>query len=126
MNSFRRYMQVLGVALAMLACVLSAHAQVTSGNVRGVVTDPNGAVVPNAKVTITQKSTNVSTNAQTTSAGEFEFKNLLPADDYTITVEAQGFKTLTLNDVRVQLNQTTDYRRRRRDGRNHSRRCRVG
>src|SRR5438270_3709206 len=108
MNSFRRYMQVLGVALAMLACVLSAHAQVTSGNVRGVVTDPNGAVVPNAKVTITQKSTNVSTNAQTTSAGEFEFKNLLPADDYTITVEAQGFKTLTLNDVRVQLNQTTD------------------
>src|SRR5919199_3206816 len=108
MGSFRRCAQLFGVAFAMLICVLSAHAQVSSGNVRGIVTDPNGAVVPNAKVTITQKSTNVSTTAQTTGSGEFEFKNLLPADDYTITVEAQGFKTLTLNDVRVQLNQTTD------------------
>src|SRR5437763_3872233 len=108
MNSFRRYAQVLGVAFAILACVLSAHAQVTTGNVRGIVTDPTGATVPNAKVTITQKSTNASTTAQTTSAGEFEFKNLLPSADYSITVEAQGFKTLTLNDVNVQLNQTTD------------------
>src|SRR5919199_2049682 len=108
MGSFRRCAQLFGVAFAMLICVLSAHAQVSSGNVRGIVTDPNGAVVPNAKVTITKKSTNLSTTAQTTGSGEFEFKNLLPADDYTITVEAQGFKTLTLNDVRVQLNQTTD------------------
>src|SRR5437588_2138952 len=108
MNSFRIYARLLGVAFAMLTCMLSAHAQVTSGNVRGIVTDPNGAVVPNAKVTISQKATNASTTTQATNAGEFEFKNLLPAPDYTITVEATGFKTLTLNDVRVQLNQTTD------------------
>jgi Carboxypeptidase regulatory-like domain len=108
MNIYRRYVHVVGAALVLLACVLSAHGQVTSGNVRGIVTDPNGAAVPNAKVTITQKSTNISTTVQTSSAGEFEFKNLLPANDYSITVEAQGFKSLTLNDVNVQLNQTTD------------------
>lgn len=100
------FMLGLGLSLALIASVVSA--QVTSGNVRGVVTDPQGAVVPNAKVTINQKSTNVSAATQTTGGGEFEFKNLLPASDYTITVEATGFKTLTLNDVRVQLNQTTD------------------
>src|SRR5438067_9749861 len=94
-------MLALGITLTLIAS--AAHAQVTTGNVRGIVTDPNGAVVPNAKVTITQKSTNVSTTTQTTGSGEFEFKNLLPAADYSITVEATGFKTLTLNDVRVQL-----------------------
>jgi hypothetical protein len=108
MNIIQRYARVLGLAFAMLACVLSAHAQVTSGNVRGIVTDPAGAAVPNAKVTITRKSTGVSATAQTTGAGEFEFKNLIPGNDYTVTVEAQGFKALTLSDVNVQLNQTTD------------------
>src|ERR1051326_43207 len=108
MNIIQRYARVLGLAFAMLACVLSAHAQVTSGNVRGIVTDPAGAAVPNAKVTITRKSTGVSQTAQTTGAGEFEFKDLIPANDYTVTVEAQGFKALTLNEVNVQLNQTTD------------------
>src|ERR1041384_5203290 len=92
----------------VITCTLAANAQVTSGNVRGIVTDPNGAVVPNAKVTITQKSTNVSSTTQTTGAGEYEFKNLLPGNDYSITIEAQGFKTTTLSDVNVQLNQTTD------------------
>jgi Carboxypeptidase regulatory-like domain len=108
MEIYRRYLQVIAVAFALLACALSASAQVSSGNVRGIVTDPNGAAVPNAKVTITQKSTNVSQTTQTTGGGEFEFKNLLPAEDYSISVEAQGFKALTLNDVKVQLNQTTD------------------
>src|ERR1043166_4466705 len=108
MEIYRRYLQVIAVAFALLACALSASAQVSSGNVRGIVTDPNGAVVPNAKVTITQKSTNVSSTTQTTGAGEYEFKNLLPGNDYSITIEAQGFKTTTLSDVNVQLNQTTD------------------
>ena len=108
MYSFRKLTQVASMFVLVLACVLSAHAQVTSGNVRGIVTDPNGAVVPNAKVTITEKATNVSSTTQTTGSGEYEFKNLLPADDYSISIEVQGFKTTTLNDVRVQLNQTTD------------------
>jgi hypothetical protein len=87
---------------------MAAQAQVTTGNVRGVVTDPNGAAVPGAKVTLTKKSTNSSTTTQTTSEGEFQFNNLLPDRDYTITIEAASFKTLSLSDVNVQLNQTTD------------------
>ena len=60
-------MLALGITLTLIAS--AAYAQVTTGNVRGIVTDPNGAVVPNAKVTITQKSTNVSTTTQTTGSG---------------------------------------------------------
>jgi len=107
MPSSRKITQLLGALLFALACVFATHAQVTSGNVRGIVTDPNGAVVPNAKVTITKQSTTESKTAQTTSGGEYEFNNLLPGNDYSITVEAPNFKTLTLNDVKIQLNQTT-------------------
>jgi hypothetical protein len=92
----------------VIACLSPALAQVTTGNVRGVVTDPQGAVVPGAKVTITKKSSNESKTAQTSGEGEFQFNNLLVGDDYTVTVEAPNFKTLTLSGVRVQLNQVTD------------------
>jgi Carboxypeptidase regulatory-like domain len=95
------------MAASMLALLMPVLAQQTTGNVRGVVKDPTGAVVPNAKVTILDQKTNTSQNTTGTNSGEYEFKNL-PVGDYQVTVEASGFKTLTLNEVRVQLNQTTD------------------
>lgn len=93
--------------ILFFSLVTTGFAQQTTGNVRGVVKDPTGAVVTNAKVTILDSKTNTSQNTVTTGSGEYEFKNL-PIGDYRITVEASGFKTLTLNDARVQLNQTTD------------------
>ena len=108
MVNFRKIAQLVSMMAIVLVCAMSAQAQVTTGNVRGVVTDPNGAVVPNAKVTITQKSTNTSLTAQTTDNGEYQFNNLLAGEEYNITIEAQNFKILTLTEVRVQLNQVTD------------------
>ena len=99
--------KLLGAIPLVLFVLSSVHAQVTTGNVRGVVTDPNGAVVTNAKVTLTKKSTNNSATTQTLETGQFEFNNLLLGNDYTVTVEASSFKTLTLTDVKVLLNQTT-------------------
>jgi hypothetical protein len=98
---------VLLTALLAVVCTAPVAAQQTTGNVRGVVADPNGAAVPNARVTITNRQTNISQDAQTNDSGEYQFNNLL-AGDYTVTVEAANFKTVTLSDVRVQLNQTTD------------------
>src|SRR4051812_19811087 len=108
MMSSQRVKMLFGLLFVVITCALSANAQVTSGTVHGVVTDQNGAVVPNAKVTLSQKSTNIKQDAQASGAGEFSFTNLAPADDYVITVEAKDFKTLTLTQVRVQLNQVTD------------------
>jgi len=108
MPSFRKITQVLTVLVITLGCVFSAMAQVTTGSVRGVVTDPNGAVVPSAKVTLTKKSNNNTLTTQASGSGTFEFNNLLSGNDYTVTVEAPNFKTLTLTDVSVNLNQATD------------------
>ena len=52
--------QVMCAVLFVVACVFSAQGQVTTGTVRGVVTDPQAAVVPGAKVTLARPSTNES------------------------------------------------------------------
>src|SRR6185295_4925516 len=98
----------LWVFLFAVSCVVSAHGQATTGSIRGTVTDPNGAVVSGAKVTLTRKTTGGTQTAQTSTAGQFEFTNLQPADDYNVSVEAENFKNVSLTDVRVSVNQTTD------------------
>lgn len=108
MQGLRRFAQVFTIALFALACAVSSQAQVTTGGVRGVITDPNGAAVTNAKVTITKRSTQTSNTTQTSGSGQFEFNNLLVGEDYEVNVEAAGFKILTLSDVKVRLNQITD------------------
>src|SRR5215813_313912 len=95
------------LALITVAYAVPVGAQQTLGNVRGVVKDETGAFVSGATVTILDKTTNNKLTQQSTAAGEFEFKNL-PVGSYAVTVSATGFKTLTLSDVVVQLNQTTD------------------
>src|SRR5581483_11603715 len=89
--------------LLVLFLVTPVLAQQTTGNIRGIVKDPSGAVVPGAKVTVTDKNTNNSSTTQTTSEGEFRFNNLL-VGEYQLKIEAPSFKTLTLSDVRVVLN----------------------
>jgi hypothetical protein len=108
MQSSRKVARFFAAILFALSCVFVAQAQVTTGSVRGTVTDPDGAVVQNAKVTITKKSNNSTNTAQSTGSGQFEFNNLLVGEDYTVIVEAPNFKALTLTDVRVNLNQVTD------------------
>jgi Carboxypeptidase regulatory-like domain len=95
------------ILMALTVLSGAAFAQQTTGNVRGLIKDPTGAVVAGAKVTILDKKTNNTLTTQSTGSGEYEFKNL-PIGDYQITVETEGFKKVTLTDVRVQLNQTTD------------------
>ena len=98
------------MVIVVLACGISVHAQVTTGTVRGVVTDQSGAVVPGATVTIMDPGTKTSQTAQSGSGGEFQFNNLL-AGTYTITVQppsGSNFSTLTVNDVLVKLNDITD------------------
>ena len=67
------------------------HAQKTSGTIRGVVTDPLGAVVPNIAVTILNDGTGLTRTVNTNDEGEYVAAEL-PAGIYTITVKAPGFK----------------------------------
>jgi len=90
----------------VLVLLLSAHpaalqAQTAGeGTITGTVTDSTGAVVGNAKVTATNAATNVSTSRTTSSAGLYTIAPLQPGI-YTVTVEAQGFKTLKQQNLDV-------------------------
>ena len=76
-----------------------------AGTIQGVVTDPQGGVVPNAKVTITNKDTGASNDTTTSSAGTFTSGSLIPGN-YTVRVEAPSFKTVPAAYV-VQINQVS-------------------
>ena len=98
------------IIVVALTCGISVHAQVTTGTVRGVVTDQAGAVVPGASITITDPKTKASQTAQSGNGGEYQFNNLA-VGTYVITVQPpanENFSTLTLSDVRVKLNEVTD------------------
>jgi Carboxypeptidase regulatory-like domain len=107
----RRTVRFFGFTAAVLFLLslanYSAFAQQTFGNIRGVVRDQASAVIPNAAVTLTNQGTTESYKTTSGGDGQFQFNNLL-VGDYTIRIEAAGFQALSLKDVRVQLNQTTD------------------
>ena len=71
-----------------------------SGTIQGTVTDPTGAVVPGATVVATNNATGVKTTRETTQAGVFVISPLNPGE-YTLTVSATGFQTLTISSTAV-------------------------
>jgi hypothetical protein len=97
-----RKLQFCLVVFFMLAIAASvsivANAQVQNGQFVGVVTDPSGAAIANAKVTVTNTATNLSASTTTNQSGLFTVKEL-PIGNYKITVEAPGFKTSTHANV---------------------------
>ncbi len=76
-------------------------AQSTTQSIQGLVTDPSGAVIAGAKVTITNSATGVSSTVLTNSTGNYTFA-LVPVGNYDIKFEMQGFKTETVKGVRVE------------------------
>ena len=91
----------------LLVATLPAAAQGIHGSLRGEVVDPSGAVVPGAKVTLTNEETSVKVETETTSVGTFFVPNLL-AGRYTVTVEFQGFKRLVRKSIEVRGNQVAE------------------
>jgi len=75
-------------------------AQNESGAITGVVTDPSGAVVAGATVTIVDLGTSTARATKTGANGEYTFSTLRPSH-YKITVEAQGFKESLVSDVEL-------------------------
>jgi hypothetical protein len=70
------------------------------GSITGTVTDATGAVIGDAKVTATNAATNISTTRTTTRDGLFTVAPLEPGN-YSVTVEAKGFKTLKQENLDV-------------------------
>jgi Carboxypeptidase regulatory-like domain len=90
---------LVGLSLA-LSILVSAQTATTS--LRGTITDPKGAVVSGAAVTITNVQTGYSRSANTSSEGEYQFLQLPPAT-YVVTVAAAGFATVKQEGVRLMV-----------------------
>ena len=99
----------VALPLLLLATVLApvrpAFGQAVSGSVFGTVTDPTGAVVPGAAVTIQDLDRGVSYHVQTIADGNFIQTHLL-AGHYRVTIEAQGFESFVA-DATVQVDAAT-------------------
>jgi hypothetical protein len=107
--SSRKIPNAPGRGKLILSCLLVActflwltevgHAQYRT-SIQGTVTDPSGAVVSGATVTLNNNETNQTSQATTTDAGVYVFNALLPST-YTITVEKPGFQKKVLDHVQV-------------------------
>jgi outer membrane receptor protein involved in Fe transport len=86
------------VVFAVLALTFSAFAQVQNGQFDGTITDPTGAAIANAKVTVTNSATGLSVSATTNSSGSYTVKEV-PPGTYKVDVEASGFKRVENNSV---------------------------
>ena len=98
--------KVIFLALILL-CVFSlggaVNAQSNKGSIIGTIADPNGAVVPNAKIIATNNANGETLETTSNEQGDFTFVNLDPGN-YKLSFEAGGFTSLVLSSVTVETN----------------------
>ncbi|HWO39154.1 MAG TPA: carboxypeptidase-like regulatory domain-containing protein, partial [Candidatus Acidoferrum sp.] len=88
-------------------CVPGAYGQAVYGSILGTITDPSGAAVANAKVTVTDQRKGTSETSTTNDSGNYSVTHLIP-DVYTVRVEHTGFKSLEFKDVIVNADASSD------------------
>src|SRR2546423_410569 len=95
------------IVIGIFGLPLRANAQagLSTGSIQGTILDPNGATVSTAKVTITNKATGAKISPVVTGAGEYNSGPLSPGD-YTVRVEAPGFRAVE-RTVTVQVGNIT-------------------
>ncbi|MCS6952552.1 MAG: TonB-dependent receptor [Bryobacteraceae bacterium] len=99
--------KILRSGIVLIACAGATLAQVTTGTITGRVTDPSGAAVPKAEVTVTEQNTGLSQRTETGDTGRYTVPLLKPGT-YTVTVKAPGFSTSVRRDLILQIQQTLD------------------
>src|SRR5438270_10832346 len=95
----KRVQKTFCSAIVFLSLNLLTNAQnIATANLHGIVQDPNGAVIQNAKVTARLAAQNLERTTQSNSDGEYVLLNL-PPGTYSIQVEAPGFAKLSQTQV---------------------------
>ena len=99
-------MKKLSLALVLALCgTVSALAQNANGRIVGVITDPQGAVIPAARITVTNTATHLSRTTESGADGTYQVLDL-PIGDYTVTAEHAGFTKVVSADQQLLINQT--------------------
>ena len=93
---------MLGFAVSLFISALSA--QEITGNIRGAITDPTGASVPNATITVTNTGQNAVIRTLTTGAGGEYSALLLPVGRYSVKAAAAGFALMAVSNIDLNVN----------------------
>ncbi|HUN83865.1 MAG TPA: carboxypeptidase regulatory-like domain-containing protein [Terracidiphilus sp.] len=97
---------LLCVSFLVLCICGTGLAQAGRGGISGLITDPTGAIVPGAKITLQDQATGVKLSTVSTAAGLYSFVSLSPGS-YQVTANAKGFETAVHNNVRVTVDQVS-------------------
>src|SRR5262249_27552724 len=97
-------LSLLGLILPLVGFAVPARAQQFTGTLQGIVQDTNGAVVSGAEVFITNQNTNVTINTTTSGNGHYTMPQF-PPGVYKVTVKKSGFKTSTVAEIKVDVQQ---------------------
>ncbi len=91
-----------GFVFLLLLCATSLLAQTFRGTILGTVTDPQGAVISGAKVTVRNVNTGLERTTQTSADGSYSVPEL-PIGTYTVTINQSGFQTSYVTDIAVDV-----------------------
>src|SRR5882672_9700298 len=83
-----------------LLCSSAAYSQVTTATFYGIVTDPSGAAIVGAPVTLSNQGTSAVLTSTTDGAGEFAF-NFVPVGIYDLRIQAKGFKSYEARSIEL-------------------------
>jgi hypothetical protein len=99
--------QWLYLSIVVVAMSLSVFGQVFTGNIAGVVTEPSGASIANAKVILTNTATGETREITTNDEGRYAFSQVKPAV-YSLKITANGFKEYVRSEIVLSVNQSAE------------------
>ena len=94
----------LALAVALACSAICLHAVNTNGRIKGTITDPSGAVIPNTSVTAINEATGVQYKTASQDNGDYQFLQL-PVGTYTIKVTAPGFAQFAATGIVLNIDQ---------------------
>ncbi len=101
-SPFRLFLFVLALLIPSIS-----FGQADQGAITGVVTDPSGAIVPGANVTLTASGTGLILQTKSNQSGNYTFSPI-KIGDYTVSVSMSGFQTLTRENLHVNAQQRVE------------------
>ena len=98
------FWQRVAVVLGLIVALGTAYAADVNGRIKGVVTDPQGAVIAGVRITATNAATGIKFDTVSASDGVYLFPDL-PVGTYSISATAPAFKTFTANGIVLTIDQ---------------------
>jgi hypothetical protein len=99
---------LLGGAAAILFIAPDARAQSVSATLVGTVLDSSNAATPNARISVTNKGTNITRTALSNERGDYIIANLAPGV-YRLSAEHEGFRRTVVDEMELFVNQTARF-----------------